>query len=114
MKKILIVFLVITIIFLSGCAKLIDTKYEDVEIKIVDSYHRSAYSLPMKVGKVMTIQHHPAIYHITVEYNDIEYTISGSSTYHTYKDKIGQTAIGVLEIKTYDDGSIKYDIIELK
>ena len=114
MKKIIIGFLIIATIFLSGCAKLVDTKYEDVEIKIVDSYHRAMYTTPMKVGKVMSIITHPAIYHIMVEYNGIEYTINGSSTYYKYKDKVEQTAIGVLETRFYNDGSVKYNIIELK
>ena len=98
---------------LVGCAKCISTEYENVEVNIVDEYHRGMYTTPMRVGKVTTIQTHPAVYRITVEYNDVEYTISGSDTYNKYKDKVGQTTIGTLEIRTYDDGSVRYDITSL-
>ena len=114
MKKIIISFLIAATVFLSGCTKLIDTKYEDVEVKIIDSYHQSAYTTTIMVGKVISVVTHPAIYHITVEYNNVEYTISGESVYYEYKDKIKQVAIGVLETKIYDNGSIEYNIIELK
>ena len=98
---------------LVGCAKCISTEYENVEVNIVDEYHRGMYTTPMRVGKVTTIQTHPAVYRITVEYNDVEYTISGSDTYNKYKDKVGQTTIGTLEIRIYDDGSVRYDITSL-
>ena len=39
--------------------------------------------------------------------------IKNSDTYNKYKGKIGQTAIGTLEIRTYDDGSTKYNIKSL-
>lgn len=44
----------------------------------------------------------------------VEYTISGSDTYNKYKEKVGQIAIGALEIRTYDDGTVKYDITALE
>ena len=57
---------------------------------------------------------HQAIYRIIVEYNNIEYVINDEETYDKYKDKIGQSTIGQLVIKTYDDGSITYDILSLE
>lgn len=69
---------------------------------------------PIRVGKVTTMQTHPAVYRITVKYNDVEYSISGSDTYEKYKEHIGEYTNGTLEIRTYDDGTIKYDILSLE
>ena len=115
MKKRILSCLIILVMIISfaGCAKLIETKYEMVDVKIVDEYHRSAYATPMLAGKVMTVISHPAVYRIDVEYNGIEYSISGSDTYHAYKDRVGEIVTGTLEIRSYDDGTIKYDIVAL-
>ena len=72
------------------------------------------YMTPVFNGKTTTMITHPAVYRITVEYNGVEYTISGSDTYNKYKEKVGKTTIGTLEIRTYDDGTVKYDIIALE
>lgn len=114
-NRILALLLVAVLIFsLVGCAKCISTEYENVEVTVVDKYHRGVWLQPMRVGKVTTMITHPAVWYITVEYNDVEYTVSGSDTYNKYKDKIGQTTIGELEIRTYDNGTVKYDIVSLK
>ena len=97
----------------TSCAKLIDTTYEEVEVTIIDSYHRAAYMTPMCVGKTITFQHHPARWYIYVTYNGEQYDISGSDTYHAYKNRIGETVMGTLKTNTYDDGSIYLDITEI-
>jgi hypothetical protein len=56
---------------------------------------------------------HPATYRITVEYDGAEYNIGGSDVYNTYNDRIGETIEALLEIRTYDDGTVKYDILSL-
>ena len=116
MKKTILMFLLIaaTIFSLVGCAECMSTEYENVEVNIVDEYYRAMWLQPVVAGKVTTIITHPAQYNITVEYNGIEYSINDSYTYKKYEDKVGQTAIGTLEICTYDDGSVKYDIISLE
>lgn len=115
MKKLFFLILCFTIMFsLCGCAKCISTEITEVEVKITDEYHRGMYMTPIRSGKVTTFVTHPEVYRITVEYNENEYTISGRDTYNSYKDKVGETAIGILETKTYDDESVKYDIISLK
>lgn len=114
MKRLLAIMLfVVVIITMVGCAKLVKTEETTVEVTIVDSYHRAAWSQPMMAGKVMTVIHHPAQYRIDVVYNDVEYSISGSTTYHTYKDMVGETVSATLETRTFDDGTVKYDIISL-
>ena len=116
MKKRILVFLMFMIMILSlvGCAKLVSTEYENVEVNIVDEYHKGMYTTPVFNGKTTMMVTHPAVYRIIVEYNGVEYTISGSDTYNKYKEKVGQIAIGTLEIRTYDDGTVKYDITELE
>jgi hypothetical protein len=98
---------------LTGCAECISTEYKTVEVKIVNKYHRARWLQPHRVGKVTTFITHPAVWRITVEYEGVEYFIHGSNTYYKYKDKIGETTVGTLEIKTYNDGTVKYDIISL-
>ena len=114
-NKILVLLLLTTLIFgLTGCATCINAEYKNVEVTVVDKYHRAMYMTPIRAGKVTTFISHPAVWRITVEYNGTAYTISGKDTYSKYKDKIGQTTIGELEIKTYDDGTIKYGIVSLE
>jgi hypothetical protein len=113
--SVLLILLVISFIFsFTSCAECIGTEYKTVEVIIVDSYHRNLWIQPVRTGKVTTYITHPARYEITVLYNKVQYTISGSETYNKYKDKIGETTTGQLEIRSYDDGTVKYDIISLE
>ena len=106
--------LFILIFTLSGCAKCISTETTTVQVKITDEYHRSMYVIPVYNGKTTTLVTHPAEYRITVEYDGIEYVISGRDVYDKYSDKVGEYTNGPLETKTYDNGIIDYDIIELE
>jgi lipoprotein len=106
--------LFILIFTLSGCAKCISTETTTVQVKITDEYHRSMYVIPVYNGKTTTLVTHPAEYRITVEYDGIEYVISGRDVYDKYSDKVGEYTNGTLETKTYDNGIIDYDIIELE
>ena len=102
------------VIQLFGCAKLINTEYENVEVTVVDEYHRGMYVVPMKIGKVTTMRTVPAVYSITVEYNGVEYSINGKEIYEIYKEMVGKTVNETLEIKYYDNESVRYNIVELK
>lgn len=107
MKKIILTISLFMIMMfgLTGCAKLINTEYKNVEVSIVGKYHR-----PVRmVNKAVQ----PALHRITVEYDGVQYNVVGNSTYNKYKNMVGQTAMGTLEIRTYDDGTVKYDIVEL-
>jgi hypothetical protein len=118
MKRINRIFalLLLTTIVISivGCAKCISIEHQQVEVTIVDEYHRGAWLQPIIINGKTSFINHPAVWQIIVEYNGINHTISGSDTYNKYKDKIGQTAIGELEIRTYDDGTVKYYIVSLE
>lgn len=114
-KKFMTIMAIVCLAFsLAGCKKLVRTEYEKVEVNIVDEYHRGMYVTPVFNGKTTGMVTHPAVYRITVEYNGIKYTISGSNTYNKYKSKVGQAATGILRIRTYDEGTVKYDITELE
>ena len=112
----ILVLLAFTLLIFSlvGCAKCISTEHESVEVVIVDKYHRGMWMQPIHAGKVTTFITHHAVWRITVEYNGVKYYVNGNDTYNKYKDKIGQTTIGELEIKTYDDGTVEYDIVSLE
>ncbi len=107
----IVLFLIIMpIMILTGCAKLVSTDYETIDVTIVDEYHRGAYSVPVRIGKVTTIQHRPAVYRIYVEYNSVQYPFSGHDTWEQYKNMIGCTIPATMEIKTYDDGTVKHNV----
>lgn len=112
--KLIALLLALVFIFsLVGCAKCVSTEYEDVEVRIVDGYHRGSWMQPIFNGETTTYITHPAVGHITVEYEGVEYTVGGSDTYHRYIGKIGQTVTGVLEIRKFDDGTVTYDVVGL-
>lgn len=92
----------------------ISTETTEVEVKITDKYYMPCYVTYIYMEKFTSTLFYPARYLITVEYNGNEYIIYGEGVYKAYSDKIGQTAIGLLETKTYDDGSVKYNIISIK
>ena len=106
----ILLLIILPAVILTGCAKLISTDYATVEATIVDEYHRSGYSAPMRVGKVMTLRHIPAVHYITVEYNGIQYNLHGRDVWNQYKDLIGYTVPATMKIDTYDDGTVKHDI----
>lgn len=118
MKKVLysIAMMFIFMFILTGCAKCISTETSTVQVKIIDEYHRTAYTTMYysPATKTMMPQSHPAVYRITVEYNGVEYNISGSNTYNKYSDKIGEYVDGILETKKYDDGTVRYNIVDLE
>lgn len=114
MKRLLVFFmLIVVLVMLTGCAKVINTEYKEVNVKVTDKYHTAAYVTPIRAGKVTTMVTHPAVYRVYVEYDGVEYSLSGSGVYNKYKNKIGQTIKGKLEIDTYDDGTVRYNIVEI-
>lgn len=103
---ILLAMALILIILLSGCAECISTEYEDIEVVIVDTYHQPYYITSTYIGGKLSFTHHPSVYRTYIECKYGEFTLSDSDTYYTFRDKIGETAVGVLETKTYDDGDV--------
>ena len=113
-KKLHLIIILCLVVSLVGCAKLVNTEYENVEVNVVDTHHSAMWLQPIIVGKATTLVTHPAEYKVTVEYNGTHYIIDDENTYNRYRDKIGQTTTGTLEIRTYDNNKVKYNIIELK
>lgn len=114
-KKTLCLMMILCLTFsLVGCKEVVSTEYKDVEVEIVNEYHRGMYFTPIRAGKVMVMQTHPAVYEITVEYEGNTYIITGSETYNKYSDSVGTNTIGTLEIRTYDNGSERKSIVELQ
>lgn len=116
MKRNILMIMVVAffIISLTGCAKCISTETSTVQVKVTDEYHRAMYTTPIFTGKTTIITTHPAVYRITVEYNGVEYDISGSDTYDKYSNRVGEYVNGTLETKKYDDGTVRYNIISLE
>lgn len=115
MKKFLSLVITIVMMFsLSGCGKLTSTKYKEVEVTIVGEYYQAEYNELLYEEKTFVRRTVPAIYEIIVKYDGIEYLIDNKDTYDKYKDSIGQTTIGTLEIQTYDDGMVRMGIKELQ
>ena len=108
-----LVIIGLVIFLVSRRAKLVNTEYKEVNVKVIDVGHIASYVTPLMIGKVMTMQVRPAVYRVTVEYNDSEYVINDSETYSKYKDKIGHTALGVLKNCTYSDGTVSSSIVQL-
>lgn len=105
MKRIIAIIAVISCVFmLCSCAKLLNEEYSTVSVIVVDSHYTPPRAVPIA---------YPARYRTDVEYNGIKYSIVGRDTYSRYKDKIRETANAQLRTRTYDDGTIKYDIISL-
>ena len=115
MKKFISAITILFLVFiLTGCTKVINTEYKNVDVTVVDKYHRSAWVQPVFNGKTTHLITHPAKYRIIVEYENTEYRINGSDVYNRYKDKVGQQAIGICKVRTYDNGTVKYDVIDLQ
>lgn len=121
-KKIIKIYLCgLTLMFmfavmLACCAKCVSTETSTVQVKVTNAYHKASYTTMYysPATKTMLPQTHAAIYKITVEYDGTEYDIRGRDTYYKYSDSIGKSVNGILETKKYDDGTVKYNIVDLE
>ena len=109
-----ILLIVVITVLLVGCAECVETTLEDVEVIIVDVYHRSGYIQPIFIGKTVVTIPHPAVYQVTVEYDGTRYIVDDKTTYEKYHDRIGEFASAKLEIKKYDDGTVERDVVSIE
>lgn len=116
MRKLIttIALIFIMMFTLVGCREVVNVETQEVEVSVVDEYYRGSYITPVYNGKTTIMITHPATYKITVKYEDVEFVLNGRDIYNEYSDKVGQTTMGTLKITTFDDGSIDWDIVELK
>ena len=121
-KKIIKIYLCgLTLMFmlavmLACCAKCVSTETSTVQVKVTNAYHKASYTTMYysPATKTMLPQTHAAVYKITVEYDGTEYDIRGRDTYYKYSDSIGESVNGILETKKYDNGTVKYNIVDLE
>lgn len=121
-KKIIKIYLCgLTLMFmlavmLACCAKCVSTETSTVQVKVTNAYHKASYTTMYysPATKTMLPQTHAAVYKITVEYDGTEYDIRDRDTYYKYSDSIGESVNGILETKKYDDGTVKYNIVDLE
>lgn len=117
MKKFYYVLLLLILIFtLTGCAECISTETSTVQVKVVDEHYVADYTTMLYYPAIHTFipRTHPASYRITVEYDGIKYNFSDSETYNKYSDRVGEYVNGILEVRKYDDGTVRYNIIDLE
>lgn len=103
-------------VMLACCAKCVSTETSTVQVKVTNAYHKASYTTMYysPATKTMLPQTPAAVYKITVEYDGTEYDIRGRDTYYKYSDSIGKSVNGTLETKKYDDGTVKYNIVDLE
>lgn len=114
MKKKLSIFVIMMMILFTGCAECISTEYEEVTVKIVDSYHRDQYRTYQYCGKILVPITHREINQITVEYDNVDFVLDDEYSYGLYHTNTGENVTAVLRISKYDNGDITREIISLK
>lgn len=108
----IIVMIVTLLFFLAGCKKVTNI-YELRTVAIIeDTYHKNAWTQfhYSASTKSMTTIHHPERNEVSIRYNGAVYTLNNENTYEYCKDKIGQSVPCILEVKEYNDGSLKQEI----
>lgn len=115
MKKLYIFTILMMLVFaLTGCTKCVSVETSTVQVTIVDEHYSDTYIMPISTGKTTMMVTYPEEYEIVVEYNGLKYIISGQKAYDKYSNKIGECANAILEIRKYDDGTMKYNILGLE
>ena len=112
MKHIILVCSILVLFLFGGC-EVMDTYTREVEVVITHTEYKSGYVTPVRIGKVNTVMSHPSHHYVHVMYNDTQFVIDDMETYDIYKDSVGKTVTGILEITQYKNGKIKRDIQSL-
>ena len=109
----IIVMIVTLLFFLAGCKKVTNTYELRADAIIEDTYHKNAWTQfhYSASTKSMTTIHHPERNEVSIRYNGEVYTLNNENTYEYCKDKIGQSVPCILEVKEYNDGSLKQEIV---
>lgn len=113
MRKRILCFLILAIIFLllcSGCAEVIDQKSELVEATVVDTDYDPSFTTLIRSGNTYIPVHHSEEYDVYVEYNGITAVFDDEDLYNKYKDNIGDTLTCELITKYYDNDTIKQEL----
>ena len=87
MRKLLTIIITFCILIsLTGCAKVINVEYQEVEVKVVDEYYREMYEQPMYAGRVITKVH--ILLNIELLSNMRVFNINSKIKRHTINIKI--------------------------
>ena len=109
-----IILMVATLLFsLGGCKKVTDTYELRVGAVVEDTYHKESWTELQyhSSTKSMSTIHHPEHNRVLIRYNNESFVLDNENTYEYCKDKIGQSVPCILEVKEYDDGSTKEEIV---
>ena len=109
-----IILMVATLLFsLGGCKKVTDTYELRVGAVVEDTYHKESWTELQyhSSTKSMSTIHHPEHHRVLIRYNNESFVLDNKNTYEYCKDKIGQSVPCILEVKEYDDGSTKEEIV---
>lgn len=107
--------IMLTSILLIGCkAELVERTTFTDSVVIVDTYHSDMFMQPITTGKVITFITHPAVYRVTVKYNNEEFSFDNSDLYNKYKDEIGQKISATIQKNVYADDTTEYEVIEIE
>ena len=114
MRKITYLFsLLLLCMALTGCAKCIN-EYDKTVVGTVDNKEYTAaynftYMVPVRVGKVTTMQprimHHSEKYEITIIVDNMSVIIDNEDLYNQYE--IGDSINMNVHYKEYNDGTVK-------
>ena len=110
-KYISYIFIILLLtFFLVGCKKMASIETKIVGAVIEDVHYSAAYAVPVYTGKVTTVRVQPATYKTYLLYNGTCFSVNGHNTYNYCKNHIGEIVDCVLEVITYKDNTIDYDI----
>ena len=71
-------------------------------------------SISRSSSQTTVLDTYPATYRIDVEYNGSKFSFYDYSTYKKYSNRVGDYVNAIIQIKKYDDGTTKYNIIGLE
>lgn len=115
--KIMIAITIIAFILLITAAlsmKCVKTETYVDQVKIVDEHYEGFSATPKVFGNTIMIDSSPAKYQITVIYKNKKIVIDNSDIYHKYKNSVGEFVNATIEEKQYDNGAVKYNIMDLE
>lgn len=109
MRKVMLVVISIIILCFTGCAKVTNSKTENIKATIVSTNYNSGYTTTtfIKSGNILVPMTNtvPDEYNIILEDDGIKYTVDSEEWYKLCKDKKGSKVSCELKILNYDDGS---------
>lgn len=93
MKRVILLFLVLICVLLTGCQKVEREERTVVTATVTNRNHAISYTtmMPIRNGKITTYipQYHPATYHVTVSYEGVKQTFNNQELYESVE--VGDT-----------------------